>query len=105
MKLGLITTLTFALTTCAAACPPPPAPGPGADAGVLEAPPAPAPSPMVTAACAAMKAAQCPEGSDPNCAAVITKIVADKLTPINVPCLAAAGSAPAVRACGIACAQ
>jgi hypothetical protein len=97
-------------TLCAllflAACTPPNG-APDASVPPPPAQPGPPPSPQAQAACDAVKAAGCPEGASPTCAAVVTRVVAlDAGFSVSLACLAAAKTPAQVRACGpfVACA-
>jgi hypothetical protein len=91
----LVTALLFsaALLGCPAPTPPNPAPGPDADAAPGPTPPPspdgspPAPPGDCAKACAALAAANCPEGLAPNCVDRFTTIDQRRLE--RVPCGAA----------------
>jgi hypothetical protein len=73
---------------------PPPVPAP------RDAAPPPPPVTPYEAACASLKSAGCKEGLAANCAAVMRRVAEFQLTKVNVPCLVAAKTKTAVRACG-----
>jgi hypothetical protein len=97
----------LALAVVLVGCPPPaPSPPPNdADATppLLDAAP-PDASLAALRACANLAMLGCPEAG-PKCATTIDHVVASKLTPFDVECVAGAGSVDAVRLCpGIRCA-
>lgn len=77
--------------------PPAPPPQPDADAG-QEEDAGPDGSSRYARACEALRAAGCPEGVDPECAAVLAR--GDKVLNMRPACLAGAKSAAEARACG-----
>jgi len=56
------------------------------------------------AVCAHLALVGCPEGRDPGCATILARMVAARLTNLDVACLSAASTPDAVGACGgVAC--
>lgn len=100
MKLVAAIASVLALAACqggvACQATPPPDAGPPAPA------PAPAPpSPQTTAACANLAKLGCPEGADPACPAALARGAAlgHGFYTVQMPCLAAAETPAAARAC------
>lgn len=102
-KLGIGRCFALLAVLALVGCPHPvPDPNPPHDA---DAAPHVYPDATPVDACLALALVGCDEGADPDCAAVMTKVVQTKLTPIDVPCLAAAHSKDDVHRCrsNIAC--
>ena len=112
MKLQ-ITLLAFAIAACTPAVVPPSPDASDASSPSKDASPLgdafPQPTAICDRACANLAALSCPAGSAPNCASTFAKVDQDRLLrapngkPVTCACLAAAGSAAAVVACGIPC--
>ena len=95
-----IASIAVIASALATECPMQPAPAPIGDA----APPHGDASPASLAACANLADAGCEDGVRPNCAATMDRVIAQRLTPVNVACLTNRHTKPELRACGfVAC--